>query len=51
MRDARLRAGIPKGDQGLDRQSLPQVKMPLGDQYASLPEWKPKTQRLKGYPY
>ena len=35
----------------LDAQSLPKVKMPLGDEYASLPDWKPKTRRLKGYPY
>jgi hypothetical protein len=25
--------------------------MPIGDNYGSLPEWKPKTPRLKGYPY
>jgi cytochrome c len=42
---------IPE-DQILDRESLPKVKMPLGeDEYADLPEWKPKTRRLKGYPY
>ena len=41
---------IPE-DQILDAQSLPKVKMPLGDKYAALPEWKPKTPRLKGYPY
>jgi cytochrome c len=34
----------------LDAQSLPKVKMPIGDRYASLPEWKPRTPRLKGYP-
>jgi len=38
-------------DQVLDAQSLPNVKMPIGDKYASLPQWKPKTPRLKGYPY
>jgi cytochrome c len=41
---------IPE-DQTLDAQSLPKVKMPLGDRYASLPEWKPNTPRLPGYPY
>jgi cytochrome c len=41
---------IPE-DQILDAQSLPKVKMPIGDNYASLPEWKPRTPRLKGYPY
>ncbi len=41
---------IPE-DQVLDAQSLPKVKMPIGDEYASLPDWKPKTRRLKGYPY
>ncbi len=35
----------------LDAKSLPQVKMPIGDNYARLPEWKPGTPRLKGYPH
>ena len=38
-------------DAVLDAQSLPSVKMPIGDDYASLPDWKPKTRRMKGYPY
>ena len=38
-------------DAVLDQQSLPKVKMPIGDRYASLPEWKPRSPRLKGYPY
>ena len=41
---------IPE-DEVLDAQSLPKVKMPIGDEFASLPEWKPKTRRLQGYPY
>jgi cytochrome c len=41
---------IPEGEV-LDAQSLPKVKMPLGDEYARLPEWKPRTRRLQGYPY
>ena len=41
---------IPE-DRVLDAQSLPNVKMPIGDKYASLPDWKPKTRRLRGYPY
>ena len=41
---------IPE-DQVLDKQSLPTVKMPIGDEYARLPDWKPKTRRLQGYPY
>ena len=41
---------IPE-DQVLDKQSLPKVKMPIGDDYAKLPEWKPGTPRLQGYPY
>jgi cytochrome c len=41
---------IPE-DLVLDAQSLPKIKMPIGDNYASLPDWKPKTRRLKGYPY
>ena len=43
--------GVIPEDQVIDAQSLPKVKMPIGDKYASLPEWKPKTPRLKGYPY
>lgn len=43
--------GVIPEDQVLDQQNLPKVKMPLGDQYAALPEWKPKTPRLKGYPF
>jgi cytochrome c len=35
----------------LDPQSLPKVKMPIGDNYAPLPDWKPRTPRLKGYPH
>jgi S-disulfanyl-L-cysteine oxidoreductase SoxD len=41
---------IPE-DAVLDAQSLPKIKMPIGDDYASLPDWQPKTRRLKGYPY
>jgi cytochrome c len=40
---------IPE-DLVLDAQSLPKVKMPIGSDYASLPEWKPRMPRLKGYP-
>jgi cytochrome c len=41
---------IPE-DEVLDKQSLPKVKMPIGDDYARLPEWKHGTPRLPGYPY
>ena len=41
---------IPE-DEILDAQSLPKIKMPIGDRFASLPEWKPRTRRLQGYPY
>ena len=41
---------IPE-DQVLDQQNLAKVKMPLGDNYAALPDWKPRTPRLKGYPF
>jgi cytochrome c len=41
---------IPE-DQALDQQSLPKVKMPIGDNYAKLPDWKPRTKRLPGYPH
>ena len=42
---------IKSEDEVMDAQSLPKVKMPIGDAYASLPEWKPRTRRLRGYPY
>ena len=42
---------VIKEDEILDARTLPLVKMPIGDDYASLPEWKPKTPRLKGYPH
>ena len=41
---------IPE-DEVLDKQSLPKVKMPIGDEYGRLPDWKPNTPRLQGYPY
>ena len=41
---------IPE-DAVLDKQSLPKVKMPIGDDYAKLHEWQPRTPRLEGYPY
>ena len=43
--------GVIPEDEVLDQQSLPKVKMPIGDDYASLPDWKPRTRRLRGYPY
>src|SRR5262249_54394168 len=43
--------GVIPEDEVLDAKSLPKVKMPIGDRYAALPEWKPRTVRLKGYPY
>src|SRR6185312_16278744 len=39
---------IPE-DQVLDRESLPKVKMPMGDDYGRLPDWKHGTPRLQGY--
>jgi cytochrome c len=41
---------IPE-DHVLDRESLPKVRMPIGDDYAKLHEWKRNTPRLEGYPY
>jgi cytochrome c len=43
--------GVVPEDQVLDEQSLPKIKMPIGDAYASLPDWKPRARRLRGYPY
>ena len=42
---------VIKEDEVLDARTLPKVKMPIGNDYASLPEWKPRTPRLKGYPH
>src|SRR6266702_831485 len=41
---------IPE-DQVLDKESLPKVKMPMGNDYGRLPDWKHGTPRLQGYPY
>jgi hypothetical protein len=38
-------------DEVLDKERLPKVKMPIGDDYGRLPDWKPRTRRLEGYPY
>ena len=38
-------------DQVIDKQSLPKVKMPIGDDYGKLHDFKPNTPRLEGYPY
>ena len=35
----------------LDAESLPKVEMPNRDGWEPLPEWKPGTPRLPGYPY
>jgi cytochrome c len=42
---------IVKEDDVLDARTLLEVKMPIGDHYATLPDWKPRTPRLKGYPF
>jgi cytochrome c len=39
---------IPE-DQVLDKESLPKVKMPIGDDYGRLPDWKHGSPRLQGY--
>ena len=41
---------IPE-DQVLDKQSLPKVKMPIGDDYGKPHEFKLNAPRLEGYPY
>jgi cytochrome c len=35
----------------LDAESLPQIEMPNRDGWAPLPEWKPLSPRLPGYPF
>ena len=44
-------AGVIAEDEVLDKESLPKVKMPIGDDYARLPDWKHGTPRLQGYHY
>jgi cytochrome c len=39
---------IPE-DQVLDKDSLPKIKMPIGDDYGRLPDWKHGAPRLQGY--
>jgi S-disulfanyl-L-cysteine oxidoreductase SoxD len=41
---------IPE-DYVLDKESLPKVAMPIGDEFGKPHEWKPNAPRLKGYPY
>ena len=41
---------IPE-DQVLDKQSLPKVRMPIGDDFGKPHEFKLNAPRLKGYPY
>ena len=41
---------IPE-DQVLDQQSLPKVKMPIGDEFGKPHDFKVNAPRLKGYPY
>ena len=41
---------IPE-DQVLDKQSLPKVRMPIGDEFGKPHEFKVNAPRLEGYPY
>jgi cytochrome c len=41
---------IPEG-QVLDQNNLAQIKMPIGNEWARVPDWKPRAPRLAGYPY
>jgi cytochrome c len=41
---------IPE-DQVLDEQNLPEIKMPIGDEFGKPHEFRPNAPRLKGYPY
>ena len=41
---------IPE-DEVLDKQSLPKVRMPIGDQFGKPHDFKPNAPRLPGYPY
>ena len=41
---------IPE-DQVLDQNNLAKVKMPIGNEWVRVPDWKPGSPRLAGYPY
>jgi cytochrome c len=41
---------IPE-DQVLDQNNLAKVKMPIGNEWDRVPDWKPRSPRLAGYPY
>ena len=41
---------IPE-DQVLDQNNLAKVKMPIGNEWVRVPDWKPGAPRLGGYPY
>ena len=41
---------IPE-DQVLDKESLPEIRMPIGDEFGKPHEFKLNAPRLKGYPY
>ena len=40
---------IPE-DQVLDQNNLAKVKMPIGNEWVRVPDWKPKSPRLAGFP-
>jgi mono/diheme cytochrome c family protein len=41
---------IPE-DQALNQNNLAKVKMPIGNEWVRVPDWKPRSPRLAGYPY
>ena len=41
---------IPE-DQVLDQNNLAKVKMPIGNEWVRVPDWKPGAPRMPGYPY
>ncbi|HVZ28146.1 MAG TPA: cytochrome c [Rhizomicrobium sp.] len=41
---------IPE-NQVLDQNNLAKVKMPIGNEWVRVPDWKPRSPRLAGYPY
>ncbi|HWC62265.1 MAG TPA: cytochrome c [Rhizomicrobium sp.] len=38
-------------NQVLDQNNLAKVKMPIGNEWVRVPDWKPRSPRLAGYPY
>jgi S-disulfanyl-L-cysteine oxidoreductase SoxD len=46
-----FRNGVIQENALMNAETLPKVQMPIREGWAPLPDWKPGTERLQGYPY